>query len=96
MFYLLKSGYHHVEIFHNTGNYLAFSWDFGDGGDGVVKYFQLTVHSRIYSLNYQSPFSIHGGVREFPRTFFLTMVCLGGGVSAIKDKINSLTVFALI
>ena len=36
----LKSGYHHVEIFPDHRKYLAFSWDFGDG---VVKYFQVTV-----------------------------------------------------
>ena len=36
----LKSGYHNVEVFPDHRKYLTFSWDFGDG---VVKYFQVTV-----------------------------------------------------
>ena len=35
-----KSGYHHVDIFHEHRAILAFSWDFGTG---VARYFQFTV-----------------------------------------------------
>ena len=40
--YDLKSGYHHVDIFHDHRKYLALSWDFGKGH---TRYFQLTVLS---------------------------------------------------
>ena len=38
--HLVKSGYHHVDIFVEHRKYLAFSWDFGTGH---ARYFQFTV-----------------------------------------------------
>ena len=92
----LKSGYHHVEIFPEHRKYLAFSWDFGDS---VVKYFQFTVlpfglSSAPYLVTkLLKPILTSWRCKGIPMAIFLDNG-LGGGVSTIKTKINSLTVCA--
>ena len=89
----LKSGYHHVEIFPEHRKYLAFSWDFGDG---VVKYFQFTVlpfglSSAPYLFTkLLKPILTSWRCKGIPMAIFLDNG-LGGGISTVKAKINSLS-----
>ena len=92
----LKSGYHHVEIYLEHRKYLAFSWDFGDG---VVKYFQFTVLPFGWSsapylfTKLLKPILTSWRCKEIPMAIFLDDG-LGGGVSIVKAKLNSLIVLA--
>ena len=94
----LKSGYHHVEIFPEHRKYLAFSWDFGDG---VVKYFQFTVlpfglSSTPYLFTkLLKPILTSWRCIGIPMAIFLDDG-LGGGVTIVKAKINSLIVHAYL
>ena len=89
----LKSGYYHVEIFPDHRKYLAFSWDFGDG---VVKYFQVTVlpfglSSAPYLFTkLLKPILTSWRCKGIPMAIFLDDG-LGGGSNSSKAKINSLT-----
>ena len=93
----LNSGYHHVEIFPDHRNYLAFSWDFGDG---VVKYFQFTVlpfglSSALYLFTkLLKPILTSWRCKGIPMAIFLDN-CSGVGINSIRPK-ATVWQFALI
>ena len=93
----LKSGYHHAEIFPDHRNYLAFSWDFGDG---VVKYFQFTIlpfglSSALYLFTkLLKPIITSWRCKGIPMAIFLDD-CSGVGINSIRPK-ATVWQFALI
>ena len=92
--FVLKSGYHHIEIFPAHRKFLTFAWDFGTGS---FRYFQfcglpsgLSSAPLIFTKMFK-PLLKSWRSRSIPIAIFLDDG-LGGGADHVSAKINSLVV----
>ena len=92
----LKSGYHHVEIFHEHRQYLSFSWIFSSG---VTRYFQFSVLAYgLSSAPYLFTKLLKPLVKKWRTEGKSIVVFLDDGLGAAADyskaRISSLSVHA--